>query len=150
MGVQRSDREVDVHVNPRRFADGEPAGAAARRGAEGGVAALVLGAVVTLLAPLLLIVNILLTAHGPQGLHMGPSEVALSTVGMVICMGLVHLLGVAGLLFGFFGLAAARRHGQPLALPLAGVFLNAAGLVLFFVVSIDTVFVLTWFNGELP
>ena len=146
LGVQRPDREADAPVNPLRFAEGAPSGASARRGADGGVASLALGAVVTLLAPLLLIVNVLLAAHGPTGLRMGPSDIALATIGLVICIGLVLLLGVAGLFFGFFGAAAARRHGQPLALPLAGIFLNAVGLVLFFVVSIDTAFVLTSFN----
>jgi hypothetical protein len=150
MGVQRSDREVDVPVNPFRFGEGEAAGAAARRGADGGVASLVLGAVVTLFAPLLLMVTILMAAHGPRGLRMGPSDITLATIGLVICIGLVLLLGVAGLFFGFFGVAAARRHGQPLALPLAGIFLSAAGLVLFFLVSIDTIFVLTWFHRAFP
>jgi hypothetical protein len=146
LGVQRSDREADFAVSPLRFGDGEPAGVAARRGADGGVASLVLGAVVTLFAPILLIVSILMAAHGPQGLRMGSSDVALATIGLIICVGLVLLLGVAGLFFGLFGVAAARRHGQPLALPLAGIFLNAAGTVLFFLVSIDVIFVLTWFH----
>ena len=75
--------------------------------------------------------------------------VLMATVGMVTCIGLVLLLGATGLFFGCFGLTAARRHGQPLALPLAGIILNAAGLVLFAVVSIDTVFVLTWFHQVL-
>jgi hypothetical protein len=146
LGVQSSDRERDFAANPFRFGEGEAGGAAARRGADGGVASLVLGAVVTLFAPILLIVSILMAAHGPQGLRMGASDIALATIGLIVCIGLVLLLGVAGLFFGFFGVAASRRHGQPLALPLAGIFLNAAGLVLFFLVSIDVIFVLTWFH----
>jgi len=146
LGVHRSDREVNLPVSDLLLREGQSSGADSRRGADGGVASLVLGAVVTLFAPLLLIANILMAAHGPAGLRMGSSDITLAIIGLVICIGLVLLLGVAGLFFGFFGAAAARRHGQPLALPLAGIFLNAVGLVLFFVVSIDTAFVLTSFN----
>jgi hypothetical protein len=126
--------------------EAEPAGPPRRRGAENGLASLFLGTVVALMAPLTLLVNILLAVHGPEGVRTGPREAALATVGFVVGLILVLLLGVAGLLFGVIGLVGARRQGQPVALPLAGVLLNVVGLFLFLFVSIDSVFVLVWFN----
>jgi hypothetical protein len=130
--------------------EGEPVRPAGRRGAENGLASLLLGVVVALMAPLTLLVNILMVVHGPDGLHTVAGHAALLTVGFVVGLVLVLLLGVAGLLFGVLGLVGALRQGQPVALPLAGVFLNVVGLLLFLFVSIDSVFVLVWFNRVIP
>jgi hypothetical protein len=121
--------------------------AAAGHGAQWGLASLWLGGLVVLLAPLTLIVNILMAAIGPQGLHMAQPEIRLSSYGLVIALGLVLLLGLAGLVFGVIALSAARARRQPLGLALAGIFVSVVGLLLFLFTAVDTVFVLVWFNG---
>jgi hypothetical protein len=146
LGFQRSDRDLDLPVSQFRLSESEMLAGEKRRVSDGGIAALVLGAVVTLLAPLFVLISALMAVHGPQGLRMGSADVTLATVALVVCCGVVLLLGVAGLFFAVFGMAAARRGQQPLALPLAGLFLNAVALLLFFCATIDMVFVLTMFN----
>jgi hypothetical protein len=146
LGLQRSDRDLDVSISPIRLSESEVLAGERRRVSEGGIAALVLGAVVTLLAPLFVLISALMAAHGPQGLRMGHADVTLATLALVVCCGIVLLLGVAGLFFALFGMNAARRGHQPLVLPLAGLFLNAVGLLLFFCATVDMIFVLTMFN----
>jgi hypothetical protein len=124
----------------------EPPRPPRRSGAEHGLASLLLGVTVALLAPLTLLVNILMAVHGPRGLRMGPGEVTLAIVGFVIAIIIVLVLGVVGLLLGAIGLVAARREGQPSALPLAGLLLNLVGLFLFLIASLDAVFVLVMFH----
>ncbi|SRR6266545_2265778 len=120
------------------------------QGAQCGLASLWLGGLVVLLAPLTLIVNILLAAVGPEHLHMAQPEISLSSYGLLIALTLVLFLGVAGVVFGIVGIGAARARRQPIALPLAGLIVSVAGLLLFLFVSIDTLFVLAWFNQVGP
>jgi hypothetical protein len=113
-----------------------------RRHAEWGQAALAVGGLVLLLAPLTLIVNILLASIGPRQMGMGRTEITLATYGLIIGLILVLLLGLAGLIFSVVSLAAARAQGEPFALGLAGLFVNFVGLALFLFTAIDTIFVL--------
>ncbi len=145
-GVRRSDREGNPPVSNIVLGEGEPARSRERRGAENGLASLLLGILVALLALLFTVVNTLMAAHGPQGLHMSASDVTLATVGFVVGILLILSLGLVGLLFGIVGLGAARQQGQSAALPLAGVFVNVVGLFLFLMAGITTVFVLVMFN----
>jgi uncharacterized membrane protein len=119
-----------------------------RHWAEWGLASLFLGTAVTLLAPLTILINILMAAHGPHGLRMEAREVTLATAAFAVGIILVLLVGLAGLLFACFGLGAARRQGQSAALPLAGLLLSLLGLVVFLFAAIDLVFVLVRFNRE--
>lgn len=146
LSFQRSDRDLDIPVSQIHLSERDALAGERRRATDGGVAALVLGAVVALLAPLIVLLSTLMAAHGPQGLRMGSADVTLATIALVVCCGAVLLLGVAGLFFAISGMAAARRAHQPLALPLAGLFLNAVGLLMFFAATIDMVFVLILFN----
>jgi hypothetical protein len=116
-------------------------------GAQWGLASLWLGGLVLLLAPLTLIVNILMAALGPQGLHMAQPETRLASYGLLVAVGLVLLLGLAGLAFGIIALSSARGRGQPAGLPLAGILVSLVALLVFLFTAIDTVFVLAWFNS---
>jgi hypothetical protein len=116
------------------------------RSAQYGLAALWLGGLVTLLAPATLIVNILLAAFWPDQLHMAQPQIGLASYGLLVGITLVLFLGLSGVVFGIVGLGAARAQRQSLALPLAGLLVSVVGLLLFLLVSIDTVFVLAWFN----
>jgi amino acid transporter len=115
---------------------------ASRRHAEWGQAALVVGGLVLLLAPLTLIVNILLVSIGPSRMGMGRTEITLATYGLLIGLGLILLLGLAALAFAVISLMTARATRQSPALGLAGLFVSLVGLALFLFVAIDTIFVL--------
>jgi hypothetical protein len=103
---------------------------------------------VLLLAPLVLIVNILLASIGPARMGMGRTEITLATYGLLIGLGLVLLLGLAALAFAVVSLAAARAARQSPALGLAGLLVSLVGLALFLFVAVDTIFVLVgWSNN---
>jgi hypothetical protein len=128
----------------------EGAALASGQSAQWGLAALCMGGLVTVLAPATLIVNILLAAFGPQQLHMAQPQIALSSYGLLLGLVLVMLLGLASVVFGVVGLAVARAREQSVALPLAGLLVSVVGLLLFLLTSIDTLFVLAWFNQVAP
>src|SRR5437588_12119678 len=110
----------------------EPIEVPDRRGAEWGLASVLIGATLVLGSPVLLIVNILLAVPGPRALGMNPPEIRLATIGFAITLGLCLMLGVAGVVFGAYSMAAARSRGQSIALGLTGLLVCAVGLVMLF------------------
>jgi hypothetical protein len=128
--------------------EGEDRGRGAGHAAQWGLASLLTGGLVVLVAPLTLIVNILLAAFGPGRLGLDAPQITLVTWGFAVGLAVVLLLGVGGMLFGIAGIFSARARGQPVALGLAGVLVSVAGLLLFSIAAIDAVFVLVWFNRD--
>ncbi|MCI0460486.1 MAG: hypothetical protein L0Z62_26325 [Gemmataceae bacterium] len=116
--------------------------------AQWGLASVLTGGLVLLLAPLILINNILAAAFGPRRMGMSPAEITLVTWGLGISLVLVLLLGLTALLFALVGVVSARVSRQPVALALAGLLVSLVALFLFLVAATDSVFVLVWFNRE--
>ena len=95
--------------------------------AEWGLASLIVGAV-SVVAALLGLLLVLLTRADFD--NRGWNDAGMMTAALMGYLGWLALVAVtvAGLRFGRWSMAAARRRGQPIARGLAGVLLNAAGL----------------------
>ncbi len=131
-----------------RLPEGEELDRGRGHAAQWGLASVLTGGLVLLMAPLTLVITILLAAFGPGRMGMDPPQITLATWGLLIGLVVVLLLGLAALLFGVAGILSARARGQPMALGLAGLLVSVAGLVLFLFAAFDSVFVLVWFNRE--
>jgi hypothetical protein len=134
VGYQGAGRAEAPHVAATQ------AGAMNRHAAEWGLASLLLGAMLSVTALLMLVLNVLLGTMAPQ--IMGPGDVHLATVGA--CFGVAAVVGVAsfGMAAASFGLTSAIRRRQPAALPLAGIVACALALLLWLVATVDLFMVL--------
>jgi hypothetical protein len=119
--------------------------AASRYAAEWGLASLLLGGVLTIIAPVMLIFNLMFWVSGPTVVTRDEMRVALGAA--VVLLGVIGVLGLLSVRFGFKGLGAARAYGQPAALPVAGILVSLLALLLWAAVGGDLVAILVAFSG---
>src|SRR5262249_14302194 len=93
-----------------------------RHAAEWGLASMLLGRALALLAVLMLIVNILLGTLARQ--IMGPADLQLAAVGGIVGGMVVLILSGLSVFFGIRSLVSASRHAQPAALGIAGTLVS--------------------------
>ena len=122
------------NITPRGFADvsapfaGPPADYdASRAGAEWGFASLALGGVFAVMAPPTYLLIEIVQQNSFGG--FSHSDRLLAGLGGCFIAVLILALEGVGVGFGVAGINAARRHGRPTALGLAGVMLNALDLL---------------------
>jgi hypothetical protein len=93
-----------------------------------GFASIALGGVFALLAPPGLLLALLLESSGYKGFSQ--SDKHLAAIGGYASVGVILLLTFMGICFAFTAMSAAAKQGQPVALGLAGLFLNLLALAL--------------------
>lgn len=106
-------------------------------GFAGGLAGVLIGCTLLLSACVLMVFNILLFSRGFRGI---PRELA--QIGGVIGVCGVIALGVAGVISGIRGWAAANRSGESNTLGTAGTLAAGVGLVAWIIAGIDLIFIL--------
>jgi hypothetical protein len=107
--------------------------------AEWGLASLLLGVALMVMAPVTLLVSLLLWTGGrpvPEDFR------GLAVMGGLAALGALVALGVASLAFGVRALVVAGRTGRPTGLAWGGALASAVALVLWLVVGTDLVMVL--------
>jgi hypothetical protein len=111
----------------------------ARHAGEWGLASLVLGGLIVIVAPITLIFNLLLWMGRQQAVP--PEHMRLAYSGALAALIVVFVLGIVGLVFGVRGLVSAAVRRQPAGLAVGGVIVNAAALLLWLIVSIDQIMI---------
>ena len=111
-----------------------------RVGYEWGLASLLTGGMLMLMAPVMLIVNLMIWAAGRN--FLARSDLEMAYVGALAGVAGVGLLCLAGVLIGVRGLFGALAHATPVALPLAGILAGLVALVLWGVVGYDLIAIL--------
>jgi hypothetical protein len=118
--------------------------ALSRHAAEWGLASLLTGGVLLLMAPVTLIFNFLFWVSGSRVL--APSDMRLAFQGAMIALVVLLGLVLASLSCGVIGLYSAVTRRQPAGLAAAGILVNVAALVLWLIVGIDLVAILNAFS----
>jgi NADH:ubiquinone oxidoreductase subunit H len=105
--------------------------AMSRHAAEWGLASMLLGGALALLAVLMLVVNILMGTLARQ--IMGPSDIRLAMNAAIVGAVFVTILCGVSMFFGIRSLVSAYRNQQPAALGWAGTLVSTLGLILWIV-----------------
>jgi hypothetical protein len=114
-----------------------------RLAAEWGLASLMMSAVLFLAAPITLVFNFLFYQAGPE--YLSTSDIRLAFPAGILAVLVMWAVCVVSALFGVKGIVAAFGQRQPAGLPLAGVVLSGAALVLWLIVGIDLAAILWTF-----
>jgi hypothetical protein len=126
--------------------EGPPAAPPAGSSAQWGLASLLTGGFVLLVAPMIVLVNISMAFAGPSRLAMNRGTITLATIGFLLGGCLILGLGGMGVTFGIVSLRRAGSRRESIALGLAGLTVSIVGLLVFLFAAIDTGFVLELFN----
>jgi hypothetical protein len=114
---------------------------ASRVGAEWGMASLITGSVLVLIAPITLLFNLWLWLGRQEAI---PHEHrSLAYTGAVIALAVIGVLALSSVIFGLRGLVGAFISRQPAGLPLAGVCMSLAAVVLWLIVGVDLIMILS-------
>ena len=127
------------------------AGETARHGFEWGLAAALIGAPFLIMGPLAILFSVIFWNSGSLNHGLNHSEVQWSEIASIICAAGAELLCIVGVIFGMRGLGKARQARQPTALPLTGILLCVAAMVMWLIVGIDLVMMFEYFlrwNGR--
>jgi hypothetical protein len=127
------------------FDSAEPVnGPMSRHAAEWGLAALLTGGVLTIIAPVVLVFNV--TLWNAQGGNLSTADVRLGLVGGVVGVLSVVGLCMVSLTMGARAIQSALTRRQPAGLALAGALVSALALVLWLITGTDLLMILISFN----
>ena len=129
----------------RPFESAEPVtGPMSRHAAEWGLAALLTGGVLTIIAPVVLVFNLIFWNSG--GSNLSTSDLRLALVGGVIGVLTVIGLCMVSLTMGARAIQSALTRRQPAGLALAGSLVSATALILWIITGTDMMMILISFN----
>jgi hypothetical protein len=117
-----------------------------RLGFEWGLASLLMGGLLALMALVLLISNILLFL-GSEQQRLDQTSLELANIAAIVGIPCFIGLCVCSIVFAIRGLRGARRYDMPMALPASGLLLSIAALILWIVVGVDLIAILQSFRG---
>jgi hypothetical protein len=119
-------------------------GPMSRHAAEWGLAALLTGGVLTIIAPVVLLFNLLL--WNGQASNLSTSDLRLALVGGVIGVLSVVGLCMVSMTIGARAIQSALTRRQPAGLALAGSLVSAVALILWLITGTDLMMILISFN----
>ncbi len=122
--------------------------AVTRHAAEWGLASLLMGGILTILAPIVLIFNLIFWLHGSQ--VIAPPQMRLAYKGVIAALALIVLLCLLSLIFGIKAWRSARTNYQPAGLGVAGTLISLLALLLWIIVGTDLIFIFETFTRPLP
>ena len=111
-----------------------------RHAAEWGLASLIMGSVVVIIAPVTLLLNIWLWVFRRDVIP--PEHLRLAYNGLLGGIILVFVLALLGIVFGIRGLVLAAVRYQPAGLAAAGIIVSTIALFLWIFVSIDLIMIM--------
>jgi hypothetical protein len=117
----------------------------ARHGFEYGLAAALIGATFLVMGPVAVIFSLVFWNGGSLNHGLNHSEVLWTEIASIICAAGAELLCTIGVIFGLRGLNKARQARQPTALPVTGMLLCIAAMVMWLIVGIDLVMMFEYF-----
>jgi hypothetical protein len=118
-----------------------------RFGFEWGLASTAIAAILLLASPMVLLFCLFYWSASRSDHLLGYSGVKMANgAGIVICTGAL-IFGILGLLFGIRGLGRARQAHQPAALPVTGILLSLAALIMWIIIAIDWVMIMDSTTG---
>jgi hypothetical protein len=116
-----------------------------RYAAEWGLAALLMGGVLAIIAPVTLIFNLMFWLQGRR--VIAPQDMALAHKAGIVGVGFIAVLCLASLAFGIKAWRAASATFQPAGLAVAGTLVSLLALVLWIITGADLIMILTTFAG---
>jgi hypothetical protein len=124
----------DDPLPPRRLREAreEPS----RDGFEWGMASTIIGAAFLILGPLFLLLLANLPRSSYDGYSYSRSESSRFEVVSIVAIVGAKVLCIAGFFFGLRGLSRARSDRSPPALPLTGILLCIAAIVLWLMIAV--------------
>ena len=111
-----------------------------RSGFEWGLASLLMGGFLALMAPIMLISNIQLF-QGAASL-LGPTELWLANAAAIVGTIGVLALCITSIVFGVRGMRRAQWFDMPMGIPLAGVLISIAAVFIWVIVGVDLIMIL--------
>lgn len=114
-----------------------------RHAAEWGLASLLLGGVLTIIAPITLIFNLIFWLQGPR--IIAPQDMGLAHKAGIVGVGFVVVLCLVSLSFGIKAWRSASAAFQPAGLAVAGTLVSLLALVLWIITGADLILILTAF-----
>jgi len=122
--------------------------AVTRHAAEWGLASLLMGGILTILAPIVLIFNLVFWLNGPR--VIAPPDMHLAYKGVIAALALIALLCLLSLIFGIKAWRSARMNYQPAGLGVAGTLISLLALLLWVIVGADLIMIFETFMRPLP
>jgi cytochrome bd-type quinol oxidase subunit 2 len=116
-----------------------------RLGFEWGLASLLMGGLLALMALVLFISNILIFLDAGQ--RLDPTSLELANIAAIVGIPCFIGLCVCTIVFAIRGMRGARRYDMPMALPVSGLLLSIAALILWLVVGVDLIAILQSFRA---
>ena len=140
LGDSEGGKPLDRSFDPMDPANGPMS----RHAAEWGLAALLTGGVLTIIAPVVLLFNLLL--WNGQASNLSTGDLRLALVGGVIGVLSVVGLCMVSLTIGGRAIQSALTRRQPAGLALAGSLVSAVALILWLITGTDLMMILISFN----
>ena len=117
---------------------------ASRHAAEWGLASLLMGGVLAIIAPVTLVFNLNFWVRGPRVL--APGDMELAFLAAVVGVTFVLLLCLTSLAFSIKAWRSASANYQPAGLPVAGTLISLLSLGMWVIVGGDLIFILYSFT----
>ena len=122
--------------------------AVTRHAAEWGLASLLMGGILAILAPIVLIFNLIFWLNGPR--VIAPPDMHLAYKAVIAGLALIALLCLLSLIFGIKAWRSARINYQPAGLGVAGTLISLLALLLWVIVGGDLIMIFETFTRALP
>ena len=116
-----------------------------RYAAEWGLASLLMGGVLAIIAPVMLVFNLIFWLQGPRVL--APQDMWLAHKAAIVGVAFLALLCLASVGFGIKAWRAASATFQPAGLAVAGTLVSLLALGLWIITGADLIMILTTFAG---
>ena len=116
-----------------------------RYAAEWGLASLLMGGVLAIIAPVMLIFNLMFWLQGPR--VIAPQDMRLAHKAGIVGVGIIAVLCLTSLSFGIKAWRAALATFQPAGLAVAGTLVSLLALILWIITGADLIMILTTFAG---
>ncbi len=122
--------------------------AVSRHAAEWGLASLLMGGFLSVLALITLIFNLIFWLAGARVIAL--QDMRLAYTGAIAGLTLIVLLCLLSLFFGIKAWRSARMNYQPAGLAVAGTLLSVLALLLWMITGTDLIYIFETFTRPLP
>jgi uncharacterized membrane protein len=124
--------------------------AVTRHAAEWGLASLLMGGILSILALITLLLNLTFWLGSRHGPVLAPADMHLAYKGVIAALALIALLCLLSLIFGIKAWRSARTNYQPAGLGVAGTLISVLALLLWVIVGADLIMIFETFTRPPP